>query len=367
MSIVIFIIVLAVLILVHEFGHFIIAKRRGIRVDEFGIGFPPRIFGKKFGETTYTVNWIPFGGFVRIFGENNEDIQTDEDRKVSFIYKGFWTKFFVLAGGIIFNIAMAWVLLISITMIGMPVSATDSSFEYPLEDEVLMITSIQPDSPAESAGLMPGSIINYLKDGDAIVEDPSVMETQEFIGTRGDVSFEIGYQLKRDSEVLVTELTPETGVFEDRVAVGIALDRVGNLKLPFGSAVVEGTKITGTLLYATVFGYADLIKDIFVGRGGEVLEVVSGPVGIAGLVGDAFSIGVVPLLMLTAIISISLAVINLIPFPALDGGRILFLIIEKIKGSPISSKTAGIVNATGFFILIALMVIVTINDIVRLF
>jgi len=367
MSIIIFIIVLAVLILVHEFGHFIIAKKRGIRVDEFGIGFPPRIFGKKFGETTYTVNWIPFGGFVRIFGENNEDIETEEDKQVSFIYKGFWTKFFVLAGGIIFNIILAWILMISIAMIGMPVSATDDSFDYPLQDEALMITSVHPDSPASESGLMPGYIVNYLKDGDVTLEDPTVAETQEFIGARANSSFEIGYITKKEGELMTTEITPSTEIFEDKVAVGVGLDRVGTLKLPLNSAIVEGTKITGTLLSATVFGYIDLIKDIFLGRGGEVLEVVSGPVGIAGLVGDAFSIGVVPLLMLTAIISISLAVINLIPFPALDGGRILFLIIEKIKGSPISAKTAGIVNATGFFILIALMIIVTVNDVIRLF
>ena len=365
MSIIIFIIVLAVLILVHEFGHFIFAKKSGTRVEEFGIGFPPRICGKKIGETTYSINWIPFGGFVKIFGENNEEIQTEEDKKVSFVYKKAPVKALILFAGVLFNWILAWLLIVSIFLVGMPVAEGDPTFTGDLENVNLTVTSISPDSPAALSGLKAGDKVLSLRTGNTELLEPSPEEMQAFVASLSGQTIEIEVLSGEGREVF--EIIPADGIIPDRAVIGVSLANMGTLKLPILKAIVEGTKTTWMVTKATVLGYGKIIKDIFTGNGGVVLESVSGPVGIAGLVGDAASLGVVPLLMLSAIISISLAVINLLPFPALDGGRLLFLLIETIKGSPINSKAAGWLNGLGFLLLITLMIIVTVNDVVKLF
>ncbi len=364
MSILVFIVILAILILAHEFGHFIVAKKSDVRVDEFGLGFPPKLYGKKFGETEYTINAIPFGGFVKIFGENpDEESISGPDASRSLVKKPRYIQAFVIAAGILFNILLAWILISWGFMIGLP-SSIDSippgaSFENPRVTLMQVLTG----SPAEKAGLRTGDRLESLKTSTQTAGNLTVEETQNFIALHGKNEITISYQ--RGKEQKTTTVIPEQGIIPDKAAIGISLDMIGNVRLPIHRALFEGAKLTTTLTSATAVAILGFIKTLFVGQGnfGDVM----GPVGIVktGIVGSAIDFGFVYLLMLTALISINLAIINLIPFPALDGGRLLFLFIEALKGSPISPRIANAANGVGFVLLMLLMVLITYHDIMR--
>ncbi|HEY4506288.1 MAG TPA: M50 family metallopeptidase [Candidatus Paceibacterota bacterium] len=365
MGVIVLIIVLAVLILSHEFGHFIVAKKSGIRVDEFGIGFPPRIWGKKIGETIYSINWLPFGGFVRIFGENNEEVATDEERKRSFVSKPKLIQAAVIAAGIIFNLILAWILFSFVLTLGMPASSSFVPVEK-LHSLELMVAGVTPNSPAEKAGLLRGDRIAYLETGETKVHEPTPEALKDFISAHSNEEITFGY--KRDNnEVAEARARPEIGISPDGPAVGISMDLIGIYQTNILRAPLEGLILTSRLTVETIKGYASIIIELFKGEGREVLKAVSGPVGIWQLVKDAIAEGgMVSLLVLTAFISLSLAVINLIPFPALDGGRLLFLLIEAIKRSPIKPKVTLITNSIGFILLIILLLVVTASDILKL-
>lgn len=366
MSILLFIIILVALILVHELGHFVVAKRFGIRVDEFGVGFPPRIFAKKYGETEYSVNALPLGGFVKIFGENpdNESI-SGPDRSRSFVNKPKVVQSGVLLAGVVFNILFAWPLLSAAYMIGVPSTRDGAPAGATVRDVALMATQILPGSPAEEAGLKPGDKILSLSSHDATLQNPSPDNFLEF--TQGHEGQEVALGIKRGEETLTLTATPTRGVIaeaKETPAIGIAIDEVGIVRLPFFAALLEGAKFAGVLTKETTVGLAGFFADIF--RGHPDLESVAGPVGIAGIVSDASALGVSYILTLAAIISINLGLINLLPIPALDGGRFLFVIIEAIKGSPIKPKIANAIHSISFALLILLILIVTYNDILRL-
>jgi len=361
MSIFLFIIILAVLILAHEFGHFIAAKKAGIRVDEFGIGFPPRLWKKKIGETTYSVNAFPIGGFVKIFGENpDEESIGGKDAKRSFVHKSKWVQAWVLGAGIVFNLLLAWVLISAGFMMGLPYSADDEKYGARVEGSQLTITQVMPHSPAETAGLKGGDHIVALYAGKDTLETPEVASTQKFIASHEEITF----AYMRGEEIKTTIVHPEDGVVDGRRAIGISMDRAGTLKLPVHEALYAGILTTASFTWATMTGILEFFKNIFVGHAD--FSEVSGPIGIVGIVGDASALGFVHLLSLVAIISINLAVINLLPFPALDGGRLFFLLIEAIKGSPIKPSIANAANGVGFIILILLMVVVTYSDIAKI-
>ncbi len=361
MSIFLFIIILAVLILVHEFGHFIAAKRAGVRVDEFGIGFPPRIFSKKYGETIYSLNLFPIGGFVKIFGENpDEESINGHDSKRSFVHKSKWIQAWIISAGIIFNIILAWMLISAGFMFGLPYSADDTKYGTRVEGASLNITQVLPKSPAELAGLKGGDKIVALYAGGDSLEKPEVDSTQKFIASHDELKF----AYMREGEIKTTIIQTKVGIISDRRAIGIYMDMTGKLKLPVHEALYVGLTTTAILTWATTIGILDFFKNIFTGQAD--FSAVSGPVGIVGIVGDASALGFVYLLTLTALISINLAIINLLPFPALDGGRLLFIIIEAIKGSPIKPVVANTVNGIGFLLLILLMVVVTYSDIIKM-
>lgn len=370
MSILIFIIILAILILAHEFGHFIVAKKAGVRVDEFGLGFPPKLYGKKYGETEYTINAIPFGGFVKIFGENpDEESLSGPDASRSLIKKPRSIQALVIAAGILFNILLAWLLISWGFMIGLPSSVDSIPRGATFENPRVTVVQVLPGSPAEKAGLRTGDRLESLfVDAQLLIDmqaigDLTVEETQNFIARNGKEEITISYQ--RGSEQKTTTVIPEQGIVSDKAAIGVSLDMIGNAKLPIHRALYEGAKLTGTLTSATAVAIFEFIKNLFIGQGN--FSDVMGPVGIVktGIVGSAIDFGFVYLLTLTALISINLAIINLIPFPALDGGRLLFLVIEAIKRSPINPRVANMANGVGFVLLILLMVLITYHDIVR--
>lgn len=369
MTIILFIVVLAILILVHEIGHFVAARSVGVRVDEFGLGFPPRATSWKpeGGETRYSINWIPFGGFVKLFMEDGEsDIaaRTEDEKRRGLAYKSPLQKIWVLAAGVLFNFALAWALISIGFMTGLPSSVTPETRGL-IGEPVVMIIGVAPGTPAEDAGLLPGDEIAYLELPQSTdrLTDATVEEVQTFIGARAGEPFTLGY--RRDGTEYRAELVPTDTGEGGRGLVGVALDTVGVVQLPWHQALIEGVRTTGLLTVSIAQGLGSFIIDAF--SGNADFSQIAGPVGIAGLVGDAASRGFVALISFTALISINLAVLNLIPFPALDGGRILFVIIEAIKGSPLKASVANVANTIGFLLLILLMVVVTISDVVKLF
>lgn len=365
MSIIIFIIILAVLILVHEFGHFIVAKKSGIRVDEFGLGFPPKIYAKKLGDTLYTLNAIPFGGFVKIFGEDAHDTTiSEQDKKTSFVYKPKWIQALVLVAGVTMNIVFAWLLISLGFVIGLP-SPVDYAAPGQVKDVHLVVTEVMPGSPAEKAGLITGDTILFASSGQIGLQGDNLTpdNISHTISESGTKQIEIMYR-RGSAPQQTLFITPSTTIIPGKKAIGIGTDTIGTLRLPVHKALWEGLKTTWVITKGTVIGLASFLWSIF--RFKSDLSQVSGPIGIAGVVSQATNLGFVYLLSIIALISINLAVINLLPFPALDGGRLLFVFIEAILGRPISPKVVKWTNFIGFSLLVLLMVFVTGHDILKL-
>jgi regulator of sigma E protease len=366
-TILIFIVILGILVFVHEFGHFIVAKKSGMQVEEFGFGFPPRIAGiqkveGKFrwvwghkmpddrSQTVYSINWIPLGGFVRIVGENNED----EHNPASFINKGFWPRFFTLVAGVTMNVILAWVLLSITYGIGAP-AAVLSPDDVPksgiFTDAKLGIAEVVPDLAADKAGIQPGDKIVSIDEQ----KFNSLDEIQNYI--RSNTDHPLKFELERGKQNLTLTVTPNPNPAPNTGPTGISLGFIGNLRYPWHLAPVEGAKTTWHVIGMITDGLYKMVT------GKASLDDVGGPVKIAKYVGMAKQTGFTSLVNLTIILSLSLAVLNILPFPALDGGRVLFLIIEKIRGKRNNQKFEQIANTAGFVFLLLLMLLVTVNDI----
>ncbi len=363
MSIILFIVVLVALIVVHEFGHLIAAKVFKMRVDEFGIGYPPRAmtFYRK-GGTDYTLNWLPFGGFVKIFGEDGEPGAAPSAD--SFAAKPKWQQALVLVAGIAMNLVFAWVLL-SITLAGGMPRTISAEEALQVADSQIVISRVIAGSPAERAGLQAGDEVVGAQAGDTLFEGATAESFTAFIAQGGEQG--LGLTILRDGETLILSARPEVGtIAEDpsRAALGVGVATVTSTPVPLLEAPIEGAKVTTTATLAIGEGLIHFFGSIFTFTAD--LSQVAGPIGIAGAVGDASASGLLALLSLTAVISINLALINLIPIPALDGGRLLFVLIEAITRRPISAKVAGAVNGIGFALLILLMVVITASDILKL-
>ncbi len=367
MTVILFFIILGALIFVHELGHFISAKKAGIRVDEFALGFPPQLFSKKIGETVYSLNLIPFGGFVKIFGEDGGDADTrgleaqiDADEEKGFTSKPRWVQALVLASGVLGNIIFAW-LLISVTFLfGVP-SGAEGRYADEIQDAALTIVSVLPDSPAEKGGLKAGDAILSLREGGRSFEGTNGDTARAFIqNSRGALTI----QYKRGEMVASAEVVPAQGIIAGKPAIGVSLETVGVVRFGFFRALFEGFLTTIDLLRDVTVGLFGFIAQAF--RGEANFSSITGPVGIAGLVGEARGLGLVYILSFTAFISINLAVINLLPIPALDGGRLLFLGIEGIIRRPIPVRVSRALNTAGFVLLILLMVIITYRDIIKM-
>ena len=364
MSIIIFLIILAVLILVHEFGHFIVAKKSGIRVDEFGPGFPPKIASKQWGSTLYTLNAIPFGGFVKIFGEDSHgEALSEDDRNGSFVFKPKWIQALVLVAGVTFNIIFAWLLISFSFAIGIP-SSVDYQGAGTVVDPHLVVTEVMQDSPAKVAGLKTGDyIVSVASSNKSLSEQEiNVESVQNFISSSDSISVSF---VRGKDPIKTINILPSTDIVPGKKAIGIAMDEIGTLKLPLHLALLEGTKATYFLTVNTAKGLMTFLWGAILFK--SDFSQVSGPIGIAGVVGDAAKLGFTYLVSLTALISINLAIINLLPFPALDGGRLLFVAIEAIRRKPISPVFVRNANFIGFAFLLILMFVVSAHDIFKLF
>jgi regulator of sigma E protease len=323
MSILLFLAVLFVLVLVHEWGHFITAKKTGMRVDEFGIGFPPKAYSIKRGETEYSLNWLPIGGFVRIWGENLEEAeklsQTGADLSRSFAARPKWAQAIVLIAGVVMNVLFAWLLLVITFMIGVPQAVSQ---------------------------LTPTTFSDFVK----AVAPAEITVT--FDGPKGTET---------------VNLTPQQGLIADepeQFLVGASLTLIETKSESLLAALSLGTTRTIDVLTGIVVGVFTLIGQSFTGTADY--SQVAGPVGIVNMVGDAASFGLSALFTFTAVISLNLAVINLLPIPALDGGRLVFVAVEAVTRRHIPAIWAARVNLVGFVFLMLLMIAVTYNDILRL-
>jgi regulator of sigma E protease len=364
MEILIFVVVLVVLIVVHEFGHFVVAKWSGMRVDEFGLGYPPRaLLIAKIGETEYTLNWLPFGGFVKIYGEDGQNPDTAQSSR-AFSQRPRILQALVLIAGITMNILLAYVLITGALIVGTPRALTPA--ELPTaHDRQLAVADVLPGSPASHAGILPGDSIIRAQDTQGTWQafDPQSFSTFVAASTGEPIDLSV----ERNGGTLALEATPEQGVVSDdptRYALGVDVATIGVLPLSFTTAMMQGASLTWGALTITASGLLHFFYTIFTFSAN--LSEVSGPVGIATAVGSASTQGIGALLSLVAIISINLALINLIPIPALDGGRLAFVLLEAIFRRPIPVRVAQTVNTVGFVFLILLMVVVTTHDIIKL-
>ncbi len=360
MSIVIFIVVIVALIVVHEFGHFVAAKLSGMRVDEFGLGYPPRALTiAKKGGTEYTLNWLPFGGFVKIFGEDGEGGDPRAFSKRPRVLQAV-----VLVAGIAMNLPFAHVPPPAAPTPGPPPAPPPRALAG-ARDTQLMVASVLAGSPAALAGLLPGDAITSAKDsaGQWSAADPASFSA--FVAQSGGGAMMLN--IERNGQKQALTATPAEGVVTSdpfRYALGVEVATVGVVPLSLPAAITEGASLTWGATTLTAVGLWHFFYSIFTLSAN--LSQVSGPIGIAGVVGSASAQGFGDLLSIMAIISINLALINLIPIPALDGGRLLFVIIESIIRRPIKPSVAHTINSIGFVFLILLMVVVSAHDIFKI-
>ena len=345
---------LIALIIIHELGHFLLAKKFGIKVEEFGIGIPPRIFGKKIGETIYSINLLPLGGFVKLYG--HEKRETDPD---SFSSKPIWQRALVILGGVVSFWIVAAVLLSIVVALGVPTVVGDE--EAGLTDPKVQIVSVSKDSPAEQVEIKIGDMIRGINDAPV----SKVKEVQEI--TQANKGKEMILTIQRGKEVFNVSLVPRESFPAGDGAMGVGLMRIALKSYPWYLAPFKGIIATGNLTLAILDGWVMTLSSLFQGNGMPQGVEVSGIVGIFELFVLVGGLGLSYFLQFIAIIAISLALINALPIPALDGGWLAFLLLEKIRGKPVKQKTEQVISSVFFVLLIALMIWINVRDIIRIF
>lgn len=333
-------IALSLLVLGHEGGHFVAAKLFGLKIEEFGFGFPPRIFVKRKDETEYSLNWLPFGGFVKIAGEDGGLEVAPEERGRYFRFQPSWKKFLIIAAGVFVNFLIGWFLLSLVLSVGTP--------------RAVVVSAVQAGSPAEKAGLLPGDAVkNFSSAGDF------VDFTNEHRGRS------VNFEMIRGGRDLNFSITPRQETAPGEGAIGAVVADAGVPKEPLLRAVADGFRESLLICWFTLVAFYEVINDLLFHA--TLLPGVVGPVGIFSVAQGAGHLGFVYLLQLVSVISLNLAVVNLIPLPALDGGRIFLILIEKLKGSPLSRRTESLINSTGLSFLLLLIILITVRDIRNLF
>jgi len=346
-------------------GHFLSAKFVGAKVEEFGLGFPPRLWSVKFGDTVYSLNLIFFGGFVKILGEDEKEENSALITSDSLASKTLRQQALVIISGVSFNWLLAWLIFfISFMAVGLPTAS--SMLKSGLDGRgQIVIDEIIPYSPAEQAGLSSGDIIVAVaqEEEKLIGADLNIESFVNFLEKEEEVLFTISYL--RDGEEKDISLSPIKISGYDRPLIGLIFESSVE-RLGFFNALKESLILTFTLTVSILIAIISLIAGLFVGDL-SITEAVYGPIGIVGVVGQASQVGFFNLLFLVAIISINLAIINLLPFPALDGGRLLFIAVEGLSGRALPRKIVNTINWAGLILLLIIMILVTYGDIWRIF
>ncbi|OGG44288.1 hypothetical protein A2841_02830 [Candidatus Kaiserbacteria bacterium RIFCSPHIGHO2_01_FULL_48_10] len=388
MSIILFIIILVVLVVGHEFGHFLAAKAAKMKVLEFGIGFPPKLWGKKVGETEYSVNALPFGGFVKIFGEDpTEPLRSGfaDSRRLNAegtpnkiastpIYgsgagKAFYEKSElaqagVLCAGPFANFLLAFIFSTAAFIIGTSVVVDETNSTSATNQRVL-VTQVLAGGPAEKAGMTVGDRMVSVSRGSIVLPVQTPEDVLTAVSMDGNEPVVVS--VVRGGETLSFTMTPQIAVIPDepeRKVIGVATSLVGTVSLPLSQAVARGFTETIEKLVLVTTGLFSLIGSAVTLSAD--LSGIAGPVGIASITGEVATFGIGALLSFAALISLNLFIINLLPFPALDGGRLAFLAVETVVRRKIPIGVSNTLNTIGFALLIALMIAVTAHDISRL-
>lgn len=372
-TIILFLLILGVIVFVHELGHFMVAKFYNVKVEEFALGFPPRIFSFKRGETEYSLNSVPLGGYCKIVGEDGEE----KNDPRSFGSKTIFQRFQIISAGVLMNFFLAFIIFSFIFMVGFPqditgkdlsiIKASENSGQANIiineenaksvKDIKIQISEVVADSPADQAGI---------KVGDAIVQADeikinSITDLQNY--TQENLGESIMLSITRGGENLTKEIIPRENYPENEGAMGVSLAQTAVVSYSFLEAIKQGFEYTIQLTIFIIMAFASIIWGLI--TTGKTAADVSGPVGIAVMTQQAAAMGFLTVLNFMALISVNLAIINALPLPALDGGRIVFLLVEKIKGSPLNQKWEAKANNVGFMVLMGLMVLVTFKDVAK--
>ena len=352
-STVVFLLVLSVLIVVHELGHFIMARRLGVWVEEFGLGLPPRIFGKKIGETLYSLNLLPFGGFVKLHGEDpsagGEEKIKDPNR--AFIKKNKKTRFTIVIAGVIMNFLLA---IVSFAIV--------YSFSgIPRDTKNVKVVEVAAGSPAQVAGLIVGDVVRKVDKND-------VSKVVEFVGLiEKDKGKKVALTIERNSSEIKLNITPRENPPEGEGPLGVVIT---NTEIYFPKiylrpfwGVYYGFKEATFWGKSIVVGLLGIIKGLLAGN---VPQDIAGPVGIFAITSKAAEYGILAVINFIGIMSVNLAILNILPFPALDGGRLLFIGIEKAIGRKVLPKLESAVHMIGMIILLFLLLAITVHDVQRL-
>lgn len=346
MTLIYFILVLGVTVLIHELGHFIFAKRAGVYVYEFSIGMGPCLFKwhRKNDETLYAIRLLPIGGYVQMAGEDLETDDTKIPNDKQMCNKKWHQRFLIIIAGILFNFLLAIVLLFVVGLInGVPSSKP-------------IIGKIDNDYPAAETNLKKGDLITKINDKEIDNTDRLILELQVQSGKK--ITLEVKHSNGELEKIKIKPLLVET---DEGSGYKYGFSLAANYDHSFMAAVKYGFTKTISLLEQMVF----IIFYLIIGK--LSLNSLAGPIGIFNIVGTAASAGFINIIYLMGYISVNVGFINLLPIPAFDGGRLLFLIIEKIKGKPVNPKIENMIHTIGFMLLMLLMILISYNDIMRLF
>lgn len=358
LSIIIFIVTLLVLVLIHEFGHFLAAKRFGIKVLEFGFGIPPRVWGKKIGETVYSLNWLPLGGFVRLLGEDEEGTVSKKESQRDFRAKPVWQRIAVVVAGVTMNLVLAWILFYT------AIITQGFKIIYPVAEPAVYILSVERDFPAEKTGIKSGDKLISI-DNQKITDIDTARKLIRSKGEKPLILKMSDAEGKNEREVALTPRKSGTDVLIGVVFSPIPFRQYNSVTEKIFSGITYSWDITRV----TFQGLGQVISQLLTGSFGQVSKSVAGPVGLAVVTGDILSAGwaaILPYIWFVGVISLTLAIFNVLPIPALDGGRLLFLVIEAVSKKKVKAEIESKVHQIGFIILIGLALLITYSDIRKL-
>lgn len=351
LSIITFLVVLSILVLVHEAGHYYAARRAGILVEEFGFGLPPRIFGKKFGETLYSINLLPFGGFVRLHGENTDEEVTDPKR--AFLNKSKKVRTSIILAGVFMNFVLAVVAF----------AITYSFLGIPRNTQNVKVVEISKDSPAEVVGFQKDDVVRIVNGTEVKANDEFIALIEENKGSE----VVIGYERAGIEGMSVVRVTPRENPPVGEGSLGVLISTAETYFPPIWQrpfyGVYYGFKDAYYWAGTILVGMKSLIVDL---TKGAAPDDIAGPVGIYALTSQAASFGLLTLINFMGVLSVNLAVLNILPFPALDGGRLLFILIEGVFGRRVVPKVEAAIHTVGIIILLTLILAITAKDIQRL-